>query len=108
MIKRTLFFGNKCSLTTKYEQLNIKTSEKEINVPIEDIGFIIIETQEAYISILTLSKLSSNNVSVIFCDEKHMPQSMLLNLNSHYLQQEHFKNQINATEPLKKNYGSKL
>ena len=27
---------------------------------------------------------------------------MLLNLNSHYMQQEHFKNQINASEPLKK------
>ena len=40
MIKKTLFFGNKCSLTTKYEQLNIKTSDKETSVPIEDIGFI--------------------------------------------------------------------
>ena len=102
MIKKTLFFGNKCSLTTKYEQLNIKTSDKETSVPIEDIGFIIIENQEAYISIPALSKLSSNNVSVIFCDNKHMPQSMLLNLESHHLQQEHFKNQINASEPLKK------
>lgn len=31
-----------------------------------------------------------------------MPQSMLLNLDSHHIQQEHFKNQINASEPLKK------
>ncbi len=102
MIKRTLFFGNKCSLTTKYEQLNIKVLDKETSVPIEDIGFIIIENQEVYISIPALSKLSSNNVSVIFCNNKHMPQSMLLNIESHHLQQEHFKNQINASEPLKK------
>jgi CRISP-associated protein Cas1 len=102
MIKRTLFFGNKCSLTTKYEQLNIKILDKETSVPIEDIGFIIIENQEVYISIPALSKLSSNNVSVIFCNNKHMPQSMLLNIESHHLQQEHFKNQINASEPLKK------
>jgi len=102
MIKRTLFFGNKCSLTTKYEQLNIKILDKETSVPIEDIGFIIIENQEVYISIPALSKLSSNNVSVIFCNNKHMPQSMLLNIESHHLQQEHLKNQINASEPLKK------
>ncbi|MCF6348472.1 MAG: type II CRISPR-associated endonuclease Cas1 [Flavobacteriaceae bacterium] len=102
MLKRTLFFGNKCSLTTKYEQLVIKSSTKETTVPIEDIGYIVIENQETYISIPTLSKLSSNNVSVIFCDNKHMPQSMLLNLDSHYIQQEHFRNQINASEPLKK------
>lgn len=102
MIKRTLFFGNKCSLTTKYEQLVIKTAERETTIPIEDIGFVVIEHQESYISMPALSKLSANNVSVIFCDEKHMPQSMLLNLDSHHIQQELFRNQINASEPLKK------
>ena len=103
MLKRTLFFSNKFSLTTKYEQLVItKQGEKPKTVPIEDIGFIVLENQEIYISIPTISKLSANNVSVIFCDNKHMPQSMLLNLDSHYLQQVHFKHQIKASEPLKK------
>jgi len=102
MIKRTLFFGNKCSLTTKHEQLIIIKEEKQTSVTIEDIGFIVLENQETYISIPALSKLSTNNVSVIFCDNKHMPQSMLLNLNNHHIQQEHFRNQINASEPLKK------
>jgi len=49
MIKRTLFFGNKCSLTTKYEQLAIKTDTRETTVPIEDIGFVVIEHHESYI-----------------------------------------------------------
>ncbi|MFD2528892.1 type II CRISPR-associated endonuclease Cas1 [Polaribacter marinaquae] len=103
MIKRTLFFSNKCSLTTKYEQLVIKNDTQIVKtVPIEDIGFIVIENQETYISVPALSKLTSNNVSVIFCDNKHMPQSMLLNLDNHHIQQRHFENQINATEPLKK------
>lgn len=102
MLKKTLFFGNKCSLTTKYEQLVIKTPDKETTVPIEDVGFVVIENQETYISVPALSKLSSNNVSVIFCDAKHMPQSMLLQLDSHHIQQEHFRNQINASEPVKK------
>ena len=31
-----------------------------------------------------------------------MPQGMLLNLDSHHRQQELFRNQINASEPLKK------
>ncbi|OAD39927.1 type II CRISPR-associated endonuclease Cas1 [Polaribacter atrinae] len=103
MIKRTLFFSNKCSLTTKYEQLVIKNDTQIVKtVPIEDIGFIVIENQETYISVPALSKLTSHNVSVIFCDNKHMPQSMLLNLDNHHIQQRHFVNQINATEPLKK------
>lgn len=102
MIKRTLFFGNKTSLTTKLEQLIIKTETRDTSVPIEDLGFVVIEHPEVYISIPTLTKLSNNNVAVIFCDSKHMPCSMLLNLNNHHIQQELFKNQINATEPLKK------
>ncbi len=103
MIKRTLFFSNKYSLTTKLEQLVVKNEKQEIKtVPIEDIGFIVIENQETYISVPALSKLAANNVSVIFCDHKHMPQSMLLNLDNHHIQQELFKHQINATEPLKK------
>jgi len=102
MIKRTLFFGNKASLTTKYEQLNIKTKHRELTVPIEDIGFIVLEHPEIYISIPTLTKLSENNVATIFCDAKHMPCSMLLNLDNHYIQQELFKHQINASIPLKK------
>jgi CRISPR-associated protein Cas1 len=103
MIKRTLFFSNKCSITTKHEQLVIKNDTQIVKtVPIEDIGFIVIENKETYISIPALSKLTSNNVSVIFCDNKHMPQSMLLNLDNHHIQQRHFVNQINASEPLKK------
>lgn len=102
MIKRTLFFGNKCSLTTKNEQLFIKTELKETSVPIEDIGFVVIEHHESYLSIPALNKLSENNVAVIFCDNKHMPSSMLLNLNAHHIQHEIFKTQIEASEPLKK------
>lgn len=46
MIKRTLFFGNKASLTTKNKQLIVKTEAREASIPIEDIGFVVIEHQE--------------------------------------------------------------
>jgi CRISPR-associated protein Cas1 len=51
MIKRTLFFGNKASLTTKFEQLVIKTELKQTTTPIEDLGFIVLEHPEIYILI---------------------------------------------------------
>lgn len=102
MLKKSLFFSNKCSITTKLEQLVITSEVRNTTIPIEDIGFVVIENQETYISIPTLTKLSENNVAVIFCDAKHMPCSMLLNLDNHHIQQELFSNQINASEPLKK------
>jgi CRISPR-associated protein Cas1 len=102
MLKRTLFFTSKTSITTKWEQLVIKTETGEKTIPIEDIGFVVIENQKIYLSIPALNKLIDNNVAVIFCDAKHMPSSMLLNLNGHHTQQELFGTQIKASEPLKK------
>lgn len=102
MIKRTLLFSNKCSIRTRNEQLVIETDTAKKTVPIEDLGFIVLENMETFISLSSLSKLAENNVAVIFCNPKHMPQSMLFNLDTHHLQQVHFNNQINASEPLKK------
>src|SRR5680860_1055127 len=100
MLKKTLFFSNKTSITTKNEQLVINSEIRNATIPIEDIGFVVMEHPEIYVSIPTLTKLTENNVAVIFCDAKHMPCSMLLNLDNHHIQHELFANQINATEPV--------
>ncbi len=102
MIKRSIFVGNPARITTQYEQLKIDTEERKATLPIEDLGFLIIENQQVSISIPALNKLIANNVAIIFCNEKHMPVSMLLNLDAHYIQQEIFSHQIKASEPLKK------
>lgn len=102
MIKKTLFFTNKCSITTSNEQLVITSDNKNRTIPIEDIGYIIIDHCEVYISIPAINKLISKNCACIICDDKHLPNGMLLNLNSHHIQQEIFKLQIQASIPLKK------
>ncbi len=102
MLKRSLFFGNKASITTKHQQLIVKTAEREASIPIEDIGFIVLEHPEIYISLPTFQRLIKNNVAVLFCDDTHLPTGMLLNLDAHHLQQELFRYQINASVPLKK------
>ncbi len=102
MLKKSILLENKASLTTKHLQLVIKTELKESTIPIEDIGFLVIDHPEIYISIPAINLLVENNTSVIICNANHLPNGMFLNLNSHHIQQEIFKNQINATVPLKK------
>lgn len=102
MLKKTLLFSKKCSLTTKHEQLVVQSEARNATIPIEDIGFVVLENHESYISLPAMDKLVQNNVAVIFCNRQHLPNAMLLNLDGHHRQQEHFKNQINASEPLKK------
>ncbi|WNH13847.1 type II CRISPR-associated endonuclease Cas1 [Thalassobellus suaedae] len=102
MIKKTLLFSNKCSITTSNEQLVIKSENRNKTIPIEDIGYIVIDHHESFISIPALNNLINNNCACIICNDKHLPNGMLLNLNSHHIQQEIFKHQINASIPLKK------
>lgn len=102
MIKRTLLVENKTVITTKNQQLVLKSEFREGTVPIEDIGFLVIDNPEANLSIPAMNLLIENNTSVIICGNNHLPNGMFLNLNSHHIQQEIFKNQIDASTPLKK------
>lgn len=102
MLKKTILLENKASLSTKNLQLVIKTDSKEATVPIEDIGFLVIDNSEIYLSIPAMNLLIENNSCVIICNANHLPNGMFLNLNSHHIQQEIFKNQIDASVPLKK------
>lgn len=102
MIKRTILIENKAAISTKNLQLVIKTEIKESMVPIEDIGFLVIDNQEIYISIPAINLLIESNTALIVCNSNHLPNGMFLNLNSHHIQQEIFRNQIEASLPLKK------
>ena len=104
MIKRTLFFSHAVCLTMKNKQLIIqkKDTQEESSIPIEDIGFVIIENNQTYISIAVINELAKNNAAVIFCNEKHLPFSMNLPLDCNSIQNRLFSAQIEATLPTKK------
>ncbi len=102
MLKKTILLENKTSISTKNSQLVIKTDLRESTIPIEDIGFIVLDHYEIFISIPAMNFLIENNTAVIICNASHLPNGMFLNLNSHHIQQEIFKNQIDASLPLKK------
>ncbi|CAN5450231.1 type II CRISPR-associated endonuclease Cas1 [soil metagenome] len=109
MIKRTICIETPCHLKFRNNQLvanydHVKGFEdrEEKTVPIEDIGMLVLEHQQITLSHYLLDKLVANNTAVITCNETHHPSGMLLPLESHTIQSERFRAQIEATEPLKK------
>lgn len=102
MIKRSILVENKTVITTKQQQLILKSEIRESSIPIEDIGFLVIDNNEIYLSIPAMNLLIENNTAIIICNTNHLPNGMFLNLNSHHIQQEIFRNQIEASLPLKK------
>lgn len=105
MLKRALFFSTPFCLSLKDNQMVINTKQMpdiKQTVPIEDIGFVVLEHQQTSITLPLLNALSDNNVAVIICGENRMPNAMLMNLDSNNTQGESFRAQIEASEPLKK------
>ncbi len=106
MLKRALFFSTPFCLSLKDGQMIVHTKEapdQKKSIPIEDIGFVILEHQQSSITLPLLNALSDNNVGVVICGENRMPNAMLMNLDSNTTQGESFRDQLQASEPLKKN-----
>lgn len=111
MIKRTIYFGNPAYLSVRNAQLEISRPSADENVgktvadrtiPIEDVGMVILDHRQITVTSSVFSSLLENNAAVITCDEKSMPTGLLLPLHSHTLQSERFKEQLEASLPLRK------
>jgi CRISPR-associated protein Cas1 len=116
VIKRTIYFGNPTYLSTSNDQLVVKLPEVEHNdklpetfkkenirtIPIEDIGVVILDHQQITITHQTLEKLLEVNTAILTCDKSHLPVGLLLPLCGNTLQNERFREQLDASLPLKK------
>jgi len=104
MLKRTIYFSQPYHLSIKLSQLvcQNKTTGEIKQVPIEDLGFVLLENKEITFTQSVISELNDNNVATIFCNNKHLPTGMVLNLDGNDVQNEKFRAQVAATEPLKK------
>lgn len=110
MIKQTLMFTTPASLSMKNQQLVItrKETDEVVTRPIEDIGFVVVANQMVKMTVPLLNALTDNNVSVIFCDDKQMPKSMLMTLEGNTTLQESYRYQMDASEPIKKRLWKQL
>ncbi len=105
MLKRTLVFSNPVNLSLKNNQLVLAykdTPDEKVTIPIEDIGVVIMEDQQTSITLPLLNELADNDVQVIICNRKGMPNAMLQGMNSNNLQGEILRNQMSCGEVLKK------
>ncbi len=116
MIKRTLYFGNPAYLSLRQSQLLLRLPEVEVNdtlpenfkreaertIPIEDIGVVVLDNGRITITQGLIEALLENNVAIITCDKHRMPVGLMLPLCGNTTQNERFREQLNASLPLKK------
>lgn len=115
MIKKTLYFGNPAYLSMRNKQMVVKLPEVENSnaaqiikkesartIPIEDIGVVVLDNKQITITQGLMAALLDNNTAVVTCDSRRMPAGMLLPLEGNTLHNERFRNQIEASLPLRK------
>lgn len=110
MIKRTLYFGNPAYLSMKLQQMVITLPSKDAGsekgevrtIPIEDIGIVILDHRQITITQGLMEMLIDNNCAIITCGSNHLPVGLMLPLYGNTVQNERFRNQIDASLPLKK------
>lgn len=76
---RTIVVKNRCKLEYSINYLVCRTNE-ETRVLISEISTLVIASLEVSITTALLSNLVAKNITIVFCDEKHSPNSQLIPL----------------------------
>ena len=104
MIKRIVDVGERAYIHLKNSQLRIERDKKIVgSIPIEDLGVLILQHPAIVITQATIIACQQNNVVILFCDEKHLPYSVLLPISDgHTLHQKIIQTQIDVKKPVTK------
>ncbi|MGC5743557.1 type II CRISPR-associated endonuclease Cas1 [Chryseobacterium sp. NFX27] len=105
MITRSIYIGNPAYLKLKDEQMYIlEPSSRELKgkVPVEDLGLLMLDHFQITISHQLIQRMMGNNVVVVSCDAHHLPHGIMLPLYGHTEHSDRIKDQLDASEPLKK------
>ncbi len=102
MAWRNLLVTKDATLSLKNKQVFCKTKDTTISVPLEDIASITLETRCSTITAPLLGALADSDAVLISCNERHMPNGVLLPLGSHSRTLLMLKRQIGWTPHFKK------
>jgi len=75
---RTVVITGNAKLDYKMDYLIVRKTDNITRVFIGEIGMLIVESTSVSLTTMLLCELTKHKVKVVFCDEKHNPQSELL------------------------------
>ena len=110
MIKRIIDISDGAYVHLKNQQLVIeKQSEIVGQVPIEDLGILILQHPAIVLTQQLIVACQKNKVVIVFCDEKHLPYSLILPIGEgHTLHNKILKQQMAISEPTRKRLWQKI
>jgi CRISP-associated protein Cas1 len=104
MIKRVIDISDAAYIHLKHQQLLIDKKSKTVaQVVIEDLGVLILQHPAIVLTQQVIIACQKSKVVIVFCDDKHLPYSVILPIGeSHTLHNKILKQQIAVSEPTRK------
>ena len=90
---RTVIIKNRAKLEVRLNSLIVR-GEQEKKVFLDEINTLIVQSTAVSLTASLLCELMRRNIKVIFCDEKHNPQSELLPYYGEHNTSKRYKEQI--------------
>ncbi len=81
---RTLIVTQGERIRIEQNWLVVETAEGMNKVPIEDIYSIVLDNSQSTISSAAVTAITQAGTHILVCNEKHLPQSVIYPLNTHY------------------------
>lgn len=92
----------------KDKQLIIDKDNQSTKIPLEDINYILIEDSTTIITTRLLAELGKNAISLIVCDEKYEPTSIMYPYNYHFKQLDVFTHQLEIDDSIKNEFWNQI
>ena len=83
-------------------QIVVSQEADNVRIPLEDIGWIILDDPRLTLTTALLSACAENGVALINTDARHMPSSLTLPFHRHHRQAAVASQQVNLTLPFRK------
>lgn len=101
-MKRTIVLSRGMHVALRMSQLVLRVDSTEHQVPIEDLGVVIVEHGQTTVTAAAMRELARHGVVVMFCDETHHPISLQLPIVGHSEFTQRARQQLESSVPLKK------
>ena len=105
---RGLHLSEPARLSVKQGQLLLEREGEKLTFPLEDMAFIVLDTQQVSLTAALLARCAELGCLVLACDGKHMPCGALLPYHSFHRHTETMLAQAAMSEPRKKRLWQKV
>lgn len=81
---RTLVINSAERIRLKDNWIIVETEKGEERIPVTEIYSLVIDNPVTTLSVGAINALTENNVHILCCGQKHLPESIVLPYNTHY------------------------